>query len=102
MIHHCADSHTNSIIRFKLSLTEDCPTIRPYFEDRWAELIDSQDNDLSNSVALITAIHTKWVQILKTPYIRRFKAEFLFIPSMANNLPLKKTLVFTHGIAGII
>src|SRR4028118_1937359 len=39
-VHHVADSHLNSLIRFKLALTEDAPTIRPYAEDRWAELAD--------------------------------------------------------------
>src|SRR4051812_4198022 len=39
VIHHCADSHMNSFIRFKLALTEDNPTIKPYWEDRWAELV---------------------------------------------------------------
>ena len=43
VVHHCADSHMNSIIRFKLALTEDTPTIRPYFEDRWANLSDGTD-----------------------------------------------------------
>jgi hypothetical protein len=37
-VHHCADSHINSILRFKLALTEEKPTIKPYFEDRFAEL----------------------------------------------------------------
>ncbi len=40
VVHHCADSHINSMIRFKLALTEDMPSIRPYFEDRFAKLID--------------------------------------------------------------
>src|SRR4051794_40691139 len=41
-VHHIADSHMNACIRFKLALTEDNPTIRPYFEDRWARLADSR------------------------------------------------------------
>src|SRR5687767_5871478 len=41
-VHHVADSHINSLCRFKLALTEDePPTIKPYYEDRWAELSDS-------------------------------------------------------------
>ena len=43
VVNHCADSHMNSFIRFKLALTEDSPTIKPYFEDRWAELPDSNN-----------------------------------------------------------
>ena len=42
VIHHCADSHMNSIIRFKLAITEEKPIIKPYMEDKWAELPDSK------------------------------------------------------------
>ena len=52
VVHHCADSHMNSIIRFKLALTEDSPTIRPYYEDRWATLVDGNDNNLENTLYL--------------------------------------------------
>lgn len=65
VVHHCADSHMNSIIRFKLTLTEDSPTIRPYHEDRWAELNDGTENDLADSVQLLTSLHSKWTRLLK-------------------------------------
>jgi hypothetical protein len=42
VVHHCADSHINCVIRFKLALTEDNPTIKPYGENPWAELADSK------------------------------------------------------------
>src|SRR5690606_38930232 len=42
VVHYVADSHMNSLCRFKLALTEEAPTIRAYFEDRWAELDDSK------------------------------------------------------------
>ncbi|BDS09754.1 putative metal-dependent hydrolase [Aureispira anguillae] len=64
VVHHCADSHINSIIRFKLALTEDTPTIRPYWEDRWAELSDSLEDDLSDSLLLIKGLHSKWSKLL--------------------------------------
>src|SRR5690349_13102411 len=41
VVHHIADSHMNAYIRFKLTITEDKPTIKPYFEGLWAELPDS-------------------------------------------------------------
>lgn len=66
VVHHCSDSHMNSLIRFKLALTEEQPTIRPYFEDRWALLNDSLDNDLSCSISLITGLHAKWVKLLRS------------------------------------
>lgn len=65
VVHHLADSHMNCFIRFKLALTEDNPTIKPYLEERWAELADSQ-TDVSLSIALFEALHTKWVVLLKS------------------------------------
>lgn len=65
VVHHCADSHLNSICRFKLALTENNPTIRPYEEQLWAELIDGNDDDISNSILLLTGLHAKWVKLLK-------------------------------------
>jgi len=77
VIHHCADSHMNSLIRFKLSLTEDSPTIRPYYEDRWAELIDSKDDDVSDSLLLLNSLHRKWVKLLKTLDTNDLKKDFI-------------------------
>ena len=65
VVHHCADSHMNSIIRFKLALTEDTPTIRPYFEDRWAKLIDNNDDDLQDTMALLKGLHSKLGKLLR-------------------------------------
>ena len=62
-VHHIADSHLNSFIRFKLALTEDMPTIRPYFEDRWAELEDS-DLPIEHSLKIIEGLHTRWAYLL--------------------------------------
>lgn len=66
VIHHCADSHMNSFIRFKLALTEDTPNIRPYFEDKWADLADGTDDDISTSLLLIKSLHQKWIKLLKS------------------------------------
>ncbi|WP_139958609.1 YfiT family bacillithiol transferase [Flavicella sediminum] len=64
VVHHCADSHMNSLIRFKLALTEELPTIRPYFEDRWAELPDSLDDDLTDSLQLLKGLHAKLATVM--------------------------------------
>lgn len=50
VVHHCADSHMNSFIRLKLTLTEDQPTIKPYSEKLWAELNDSTDMPVESSL----------------------------------------------------
>jgi len=62
-IHHIADSHLNSYIRFKLALTEDTPTIRPYYEDRWAKLADSE-MPIDVSMKIIDGLHSRWANLL--------------------------------------
>lgn len=66
VVHHCADSHMNSFIRFKLALTEDVPTIKPYEQALWAELSDGNSNDILPSLQIIEGVHARWVLLLKS------------------------------------
>jgi hypothetical protein len=66
VVHHCADSHMNALIRVKLALTEDNPTIKPYFEDRWAELPDGRSLPVEVSLRLISGVHTRLVTVLNS------------------------------------
>jgi len=61
-VHHIADSHINSYVRCKLMATEDNPTLKPYDEGAWALLTDGSSDDLSDSIALLKALHARWVQ----------------------------------------
>ncbi|HWR15077.1 MAG TPA: bacillithiol transferase BstA [Terriglobales bacterium] len=63
-VHHFADSHMNSFIRFRLALTEDKPTIKPYDEKLWAELPDSKE-PVEVSLKLVEALHHRWVAMMK-------------------------------------
>jgi len=63
LVHHIADSHANAYIRFKLALTEDWPTIKPYDEKAWADLPDSR-LAIGVSLAILEALHTRWVALL--------------------------------------
>ena len=65
LVHHVADSHLNSICRFKLALTEDVPTIRPYYEDRWANLADAQ-LPIDDSMKIIEGVHSRWAALLNS------------------------------------
>ena len=65
VIHHLGDSHTNSYVRFKWTLTEFKPIIKAYYEERWAELSDSKTAPIELSLNVITALHAKWVYFLK-------------------------------------
>src|SRR5262249_43830816 len=64
--HHVPDSHMNAYIRFKLALTEDEPTIKPYMEDRWAKLNDTQSTPIETSLALLDSLHDRWVRLLRS------------------------------------
>jgi hypothetical protein len=64
VVHHIADSHANSYVRFKLALTEDCPTIKPYDEGAWARLPDSRQA-IEPSLVLITGLHQRFVGLLE-------------------------------------
>jgi uncharacterized damage-inducible protein DinB len=65
VVHHVPDSHLNAYIRFKLGLTEDEPTIKPYDEAKWAELSDSQRVPIDVSLDLLEALHQRWVALLR-------------------------------------
>lgn len=64
-VHHVADSHINSICRFKLALSEDNPTIRPYFEDIWANAAD-YDLPIQVSLDILKGIHLRWGTLLES------------------------------------
>lgn len=72
VVHHIADSHLNSYCRFKLALTEDAPTIRPYYEDRWAELADSK-MPIDVSMKIIEGVHSRWTTLLNSMSDEDFK-----------------------------
>jgi uncharacterized damage-inducible protein DinB len=66
IVHHIADSHMNAYIRFKLGMTEDNPTVKPYNEKTWAETIDGRTAPLDASLPMIDSLHKRWVQFLKS------------------------------------
>ena len=65
VVHHVPDSHMNAYVRFKLALTEDVPTIKPYDEAKWAELDDGKSKLVEQSLTLLDALHTRWVFLLR-------------------------------------
>jgi hypothetical protein len=77
IVHHCADSHMNSFIRFKLALTEVVPTIKPYFEDRWAELADYSKTSVESSLKIIEGLHQRWVVLLEDLSKEQLKRSFI-------------------------
>lgn len=76
LVHHCADSHMNSLNRFKLALTEDAPTIRPYFEDRFATL-SHYEAPIEASIYILIGVHKKLGQLLRNFSHADLKREFI-------------------------
>lgn len=77
VINHCIDSHMNSMIRFKLALTENNPTIRPYEEAKWADLSDTKSYDIKESLVLLKSLHKRWTFFLKDLGEDEFKRTFI-------------------------
>jgi hypothetical protein len=76
VIHHLADSHMNSFIRFKLGLTEDSPTIKPYDEAACAELADSLGMPVDSSLMLLDGLHQRWTVLLRSMDQKQFERTF--------------------------
>jgi uncharacterized damage-inducible protein DinB len=97
VVNHVPDSHMNAYIRFKLALTEDQPTIKPYAEDRWAELPDSRTSPLEVSLAMTDALHERWVRMLREIDEEQWKRTFLH-PEQGS-VPLERSLALYawHG-----
>lgn len=92
VVHHVPDSHMNAYVRWKLALTEDVPTIKPYEEARWAELGDVNATPIETSLALLENLHKRWVLLLRslTPadWSRKFRHPDLGTMSLDQNLAL--------------
>ena len=92
VVHHLPDSHLNSYVRFRLALTEDEPTIKPYDESRWAELTDARTAPVEISLAFIESLHRRWMLLLRslTPadFARQFRHPELGVVSLDKNLAL--------------
>ncbi len=92
VVHHLPDSHLNSYVRFKLALTEDEPTIKPYYEDRWAELQEAKTAPIEVSLVLLDSLHKRWVLMLcsmkSEDWKRSFRHPDLGVVSLEKNVAL--------------
>ena len=96
VIHHLADSHLNSTIRFRLALTEDRPTIKPYNETAWAELDDATHGPVETSVRLIEGLHARWVALLQGMTADEWKRTFVHPERGEMNLEVTARLYAWH------
>lgn len=95
-VHHVADSHLNSIVRFKLALTEDLPTIRPYYEERWAELSDSF-LPVDVSTRILEGLHFRWLSFLNAMSEADFQRKLIHPDSGEWTLEQMLALYAWHG-----
>lgn len=79
VIHHLADSHMNSFIRFKLILTEDNPTIKPYDEKKWAKTTDANNEEIGDSLEILEGLHKRWAKLLKSINIADRKRTYIHL-----------------------
>lgn len=97
VVHHVPDSHLNAYVRFKLALTEEVPTIKPYAEDRWAELPDTKATPIETSLTLLDSLHDRWARLLRSLKLEDWKRTFRH-PDLGT-MSLEKTLALYawHG-----
>jgi len=88
----CLTVILNSYVRFKLALTEDEPTIKPYYEDRWVELQEAKTAPIELSLALLDSLHKRWVLMLRSmkseDWKRTFRHPDLGVVSLEKNVAL--------------
>jgi uncharacterized damage-inducible protein DinB len=97
VVHHVPDSHLNSYVRFKLALTEDEPTIKPYAEDRWAELADTKATPVEVSLTLLDSLHDRWVRLLRSLSPEEWQRTFRHPDLGAMTLEKTLALYAWHG-----
>ncbi|MGO4882477.1 MAG: YfiT family bacillithiol transferase [Bryobacteraceae bacterium] len=97
VVHHVPDSHMNSYCRFRLALTEETPGAKGYFEDRWAELCDARTAPVEYSLALLDALHRRWVVLLRAMTPADFARTFLHSQLGPVTLDRNLALYAWHG-----
>jgi DinB superfamily len=92
VVHHVPESHMNAYIRFKLALTENEPTVKPYNEAAWAETADVSETPIDVSLALLDNLHKRWVILLQSlsdaDFAKQFRHPDLGLVTLEKNLAL--------------
>ena len=99
IVHHVADSHMNAFIRTKLALAEDKPTIRPYDQEVWAEMIDTRQPPIEESLLIMRGLHARWVRLWESLSDDDFRRTY-FHPEMNEYVTLDEQLATysQHGL----
>jgi hypothetical protein len=97
VVHHVPDSHLNAYVRFKLAVTENNPTIKPYDETAWASLKDSEFTPLEVSLALLESLHARWTILLRSLKPEDFQRSFVHPDSGPHDVDWLLSLYSWHG-----
>ena len=97
VVHHLSDSHMNTYVRFRLALTEDEPTIKPYAQERWAALEDARTAPVGLSLSLLESLHGRWVLLLRSLRAADFARTFRHPEMGVLTLDKYLGLVAWHG-----
>lgn len=92
LVHHLADSHLHSYVRFKWTLSENHPTIKAYDENAWSAMIDAQQAPIEVSLNFLNALYPKWIYFLETLKLEDFQKTYVHPEGMVT-----KTLFCTLG-----
>lgn len=98
VVNHCADSHMNALLRIKLALTEEKPTVTAYFEDRWAELEDSKSIPIEPALQMLQGIHGRWTVLLNSISPAQLERSYIH-PAHGNEVLIKEVIALYawHG-----
>ena len=98
LIHHIADSHLHSYMRFKLALNQDTPKVLDYDHDRWAEMPDALDTNVESSLLILRGIHHRWAKLIETLDSHQWERQY-YHPARDKYYPLATVLALYawHG-----
>lgn len=97
VVHHVPDSHLNAYIRFRLALTEDNPTIKPYDEAAWAALTDARTAPVEISLTMLAALHDRWVRLLRMMTDKEFQRSLIHPENGPMTLDVVLAMYAWHG-----
>lgn len=97
VVHHVADSHMNAYVRWKLALTEDAPTIKPYNENAWARLVDTFQTPPETSLRLLEGVHERWLHLVRAMKAEEFARPYVHPDLGRNSLDFMAALYAWHG-----
>jgi uncharacterized damage-inducible protein DinB len=97
LVHHVADSHMNAYCRFRLALTEDNPTIKPYEEQLWAELADGKTGPIGLSLAILDALHARLGMLLHSLTAEQFARPLVHPSSGQHSVDWLLAIYAWHG-----